>query len=52
MLGCSVGEALIAEPEKVTTPGADQASLPAEVGAASLSAVTPKRRDGRSLPPE
>jgi DNA-binding Xre family transcriptional regulator len=49
VLGCSIGEVLIPEPEKVQQPGADQAPTAAAVGSPG---VTPKRRDGRSLPPE
>jgi DNA-binding Xre family transcriptional regulator len=49
VLGCGVGELLIPEPGKVTHDGA-----PDQRVAASSSGgppVTPKRRDGRSLPP-
>lgn len=49
VLGCEIGEILIPEPEKVHKPGADEAPKQAAAGG---SAVTPKRRDGRSLPPE
>ncbi|MCE7004904.1 helix-turn-helix transcriptional regulator [Kibdelosporangium philippinense] len=49
VLGCEVGELLIPEPEKVTRPGTEQAPKTAAAGAATM--VTPKRRDGRSLPP-
>jgi DNA-binding Xre family transcriptional regulator len=48
-LGCPIGEVLIPEPEMVQQPGADQAP---KVAAAGASGVAPKRRDGRSLPPE
>jgi DNA-binding Xre family transcriptional regulator len=48
-LGCEIGEVLIPEPEKVQQPGAEEAPKAAAAGA---SGVTPKRRDGRSLPPE
>lgn len=51
VLGCSVGEVLIPEPEKVTKC-ADQAPNVAAVGAIRMAGVMPKRRDGRSLPPE
>jgi DNA-binding Xre family transcriptional regulator len=49
VLGCPIGEVLIPEPEKVKQPGADQTL---KVAAAGAPAVAPKRRDGRSLPPE
>jgi DNA-binding Xre family transcriptional regulator len=49
VLGCPIGEVLIPEPEKVAKPGADQAPQAAAAGA---TAIAPKRRDGRTLPPE
>lgn len=52
VLGCGVEELLIVEPGKVQRP-VKETSEPA-AAASSLSggpAVTPKRRDGRSLPP-
>jgi DNA-binding Xre family transcriptional regulator len=48
VLSCPIGEVLIPEPEKVHKPGAEQQPKAAAAGA---SAVMPKRRDGRSLPP-
>ncbi|MFL6147530.1 MAG: helix-turn-helix domain-containing protein [Pseudonocardiaceae bacterium] len=48
VLGCQIGEVLIPEPDKVTQPTSDAAPAAA---AAGTPAVTPKRRDGRSLPP-
>jgi DNA-binding Xre family transcriptional regulator len=47
VIGCGVEELLIPEPGKVTRPDGGQAgaSPPAS------PAVTPRRRDGRSLPP-
>ena len=48
VLGCEIGEVLIPEPDKVTRPISDEAPTAVTAGAA---AVTPKRRDGRSLPP-
>lgn len=48
VLGCQIGDLLIPEPEKVRKPGADDAPKAAAAGTPS---VTPKRRDGRSLPP-
>ena len=50
VLGCGVEEVLIPEPDKVNRPVAD-AEPKASTGT-SGSVVTPKRRDGRSLPPE
>lgn len=50
VLGCPIGEILIPEPEKVQKPFATSTSSQA-VGS-GIAAVTPKRRDGRSLPPE
>ena len=54
VLGCGVEELLIAEPGTVTRPASDQdgqhdqqAAVPSRDG----PAVTPRRRDGRSLPP-
>jgi DNA-binding Xre family transcriptional regulator len=49
VLGCGVGELLIPEPEKVQQAGR-QPDLPA-ASPAGGPAVTPRRRDGRSLPP-
>lgn len=48
VLDCPIGDVLIPEPEKVRRPGAEQEPKAAAVGA---SPVTPKRHDGRSLPP-
>lgn len=48
VLGCQIGDVLIPEPDKVTMPGSDEAPAAAASGA---QVVTPKRRDGRSLPP-
>lgn len=50
VLGCPIGEVLIPEPEKVQKPGTATLSVAASETAGS--AVTPRRRDGRSLPPE
>ena len=47
-LGCQIGDLLIPEPEKLRKPGADDVP---QAAAAGSPAVTPKRRDGRSLPP-
>ncbi len=48
VLGCGVDELLLPEPDKVRRPGTEEAPA-AAVGAPA--AVTPKRRDGRTLPP-
>ena len=51
VVGCSVQELLIAEPAKVALNTHDQED-PQEVAAApSGPAITPRRREGRSLPP-
>ena len=50
VLGCGVGELLISEPEKVS-PAKEQEGQAAAASAAGPPAVTPRRRDGRSLPP-
>jgi DNA-binding Xre family transcriptional regulator len=48
VVGCGVEELLIAEPGKHARPaGGQQAAAPAQAG----PGVTPRRRDGRSLPP-
>jgi DNA-binding Xre family transcriptional regulator len=49
VLCCGVEEVLIAEPDKVNRPAADTV-VKAATGTSGLL-VTPKRRDGRSLPP-
>jgi DNA-binding Xre family transcriptional regulator len=50
VLGCGVEEVLIPEPDKVTRPVTDvEPEVSTGTGGA---AVTPKRCDGRSLPPE
>ena len=50
VLGCEVGELLIPEPGKVPAPGTADAPV-AESGSAG-PAVVPRRRDGRSMPPD
>jgi DNA-binding Xre family transcriptional regulator len=47
VLGCEVGELLIPEPGKASAPAPGKAVSAAGGG----QAVTPKRRDGRTLPP-
>ncbi|QIY66540.1 helix-turn-helix domain-containing protein [Streptomyces sp. RPA4-2] len=52
VLGCEIGDLLIPEPEKVSSPGQEERER-AAVGAGTVAPkVIPKRRDGRSLPPE
>ena len=53
VLGCGVGELLIPEPDKVSS-GKEQEATALAAAAASAAGpptVTPRRRDGRSLPP-
>ncbi|WP_435593640.1 helix-turn-helix domain-containing protein [Nocardia sp. bgisy118] len=50
VLGCGVEELLIPEPDKVNQPVAD--AEPKALTGTNGPVVTPKRRDGRSLPPE
>ncbi|MET9914175.1 helix-turn-helix transcriptional regulator [Streptomyces sp. NPDC006476] len=53
VLGCEIGDLLIPEPEKVRHPGQAEEKERAAVGAGTAApTVIPKRRDGRSLPPE
>jgi hypothetical protein len=47
VLGCEIGEVLIPEPGKASAPGPGKAISAVGGG----QAVTPKRRDGRTLPP-
>lgn len=49
VLGCDIGELLIPEPAKVQKPSAPP--VPQAATGSDGSMVTPKRRDGRSLPP-
>ncbi len=52
-LGCEIGDLLIHEPEKVSRPRQAEETERAAVGAGTAAPrVIPKRRDGRSLPPE
>jgi DNA-binding Xre family transcriptional regulator len=50
VVGCGIEELLIPEPGNVTKPDPGEQQAPA-AAATGGSAVTPKRRDGRSLPP-
>jgi DNA-binding Xre family transcriptional regulator len=49
VVGCTIADLLVAEPEKVTKSVAGQGKAVAVVGA--TMSVVPQRRDGRSLPP-
>jgi DNA-binding Xre family transcriptional regulator len=49
VLGCGVADILIPEPDKISQPAAEGEPR-AATGTGTL-AVTPKRRDGRTLPP-
>ncbi|GAA4617181.1 hypothetical protein GCM10023195_76570 [Actinoallomurus liliacearum] len=51
VLGCEIGELLIPEPDKVPQPNQDQPARAVDASA-QASAVVPRRRDGRSLPPQ
>src|SRR3954463_10806174 len=51
VLGCPVGELLIAEPDKVARPDPVEQPVPATAGTPAVPMVVPRRRDGRSLPP-
>jgi DNA-binding Xre family transcriptional regulator len=50
VLGCGVEELLIPQPEKVQRIG-DQEQPAAAASSSAGMTVTPKRRDGRTLPP-
>ncbi|MCW7946073.1 XRE family transcriptional regulator [Streptomyces hygroscopicus] len=52
VLGCEIGDLLIREPEKVSRPGQTETERAAVGAGTAAPAVIPKRRDGRSLPPE
>ena len=51
VLGCGVEELLLPQPEKATRIDEQHDQPTAASAAAATAAVTPKRRDGRSLPP-
>jgi len=51
VLGCDVSDVLVAEPDKVSRPTEHSQDPPAAVASSAGSAVVPKRRDGRTLPP-
>jgi DNA-binding Xre family transcriptional regulator len=50
VLGCGVGELMIPEPDKVSR-AVGQQDPPVAASSSAGPPVTPKRRDGRSLPP-
>ncbi|MDX2565226.1 helix-turn-helix transcriptional regulator [Streptomyces sp. TX20-6-3] len=52
VLGREIGDLLIPEPEKVSRPGQAETERAAVGAGIPTPAVIPKRRDGRSLPPE
>jgi DNA-binding Xre family transcriptional regulator len=49
VLGCEPGELLIPEPVPAARPGSE--AVPGPATATAATAVVPRRRDGRSLPP-
>ena len=51
VVGCGVEELLIAEPGKMGRPAGEQHGEQAAASPQARPAVTPRRRDGRSLPP-
>jgi DNA-binding Xre family transcriptional regulator len=51
VLGCGVGELLIPQPELVKRTGEGQDQPAAASSSPGGPPVTPRRRDGRSLPP-
>jgi DNA-binding Xre family transcriptional regulator len=54
VIGCGIGDLLIPEPGKVTMPGGTATGLPPAASAGTGAApppVTPRRRDGRTIPP-
>jgi len=51
VLGCGVEELLVPEPEKVSAGKEQESKAAAASASAGPPKVTPRRRDGRSLPP-
>jgi len=51
VLGCGIEELLLPEPGKVTRPAGGEQHQQAVAPPAGGPAVTPRRRDGRSMPP-
>ena len=51
VLGCGVAELLIPEPDKVSSGQEQEGQAAVAASSAGPPKVTPRRRDGRSLPP-
>jgi DNA-binding Xre family transcriptional regulator len=51
VLGCEIGELLTPEPDKVPAAPQPESQVADLRAAGDRSAVVPRRRDGRSLPP-
>jgi len=51
VLGCGVEDLLITEPVAITRPSGDQHGQQVAAPSPARPPVTPRRRDGRSLPP-
>jgi DNA-binding Xre family transcriptional regulator len=51
VLGCGIEELLLPEPGKVAAPAGEEQRQHATAPAAGGPAITPRRRDGRSIPP-
>ena len=51
VLGCGVAELLIPEPDKVQPAAADEPPPAASAAGSPPMKVTPRRKDGRTLPP-
>ena len=51
VLGCGVEELLIPEPDKVSSGKQEDSQAAVASASAGPPTVTPRRRDGRSLPP-
>ena len=51
VLGCGVAELLIPEPDKVQPAAADEPLPAASAAGSPPMKVTPRRKDGRTLPP-
>lgn len=51
VLGCGVAELLIPEPDNVQPAAADEPTPAASAAGSPPMTVTPRRKDGRTLPP-
>jgi hypothetical protein len=53
VLGCGIGELLVPEPGKIARPAGEQEDQQAAASSSALPGplITPRRRDGRSMPP-